>query len=705
MNLEKILQYDARIWDEDILDYPQLFELARTYDKDLLDALFKNKDSKEKFFMQVGDSLVFKYNDFRFYLEENQVNNSFTQYANKIGLASQGEYLSDSTDYVLDWPYKDCVLEGGMSSEEDMDTFIEKKVETTPGKIDKSGNVISPEKTEVTFSQAKRKREEIFYNNIIADKEIDRLLDKKALKNFTRYTANGEEKVQEIKRDEDGTIKENLLIKGNNLLALHSLKEQFAGKVKLIYIDPPYNTGNDGFAYNDRFNHSTWLTFMKNRLKIAKDLLRDDGLIYIQLDDNEVAYLTVLMDQIYGRENRVNIITVKSSEATGVKLTHVDKKFPKFKDFILIYKKSNLARINPIKVSKPEWDKEYNKVLLNFTRKDKDYLDTLILKEECSISEIEKLDSIFQKVETSSINQELKNEKIDMNNTEKTKEWLETNAYRIFRTAASSSIFKLVKEKKEKIDQNYFTVLSKRDKKIYVVKSDFTPTARDPRVHLLFAEDYLTAYLGDIWYNIPTTGLEFEGGVQLRNGKKPELLLQNVIESGSNEEDIVMDFHLGSGTTAAVAHKLNRHFIGVEQLEYSKNSAKNRMINVIAGEQSGISKDVNWKGGGDFIYFELAEYNEEAKDKIDACKSYKELKKLFTELTDYYFLNYNVSVKQFNDQLLDDKDFQELSLEEQKTLFKALLDNNQLYIPYKEQEDGKYNLSKKDQELTNEFYG
>ena len=106
-----------------------------------------------------------------------------------------------------------------------------------------------------------------------------------------------------------------------------------------------------------------------------------------------------------------------------------------------------------------------------------------------------------------------------------------------------------------------------------------------------------------------------------------------------------------------------------------------------------------------FIYFELAEYNEEAKNKIDACKSYKELKKLFTELTDYYFLNYNVSVKQFNDQLLDDKDFQELPLEEQKTLFKALLDNNQLYIPHKEQEDGKYNLSKEDQKLTNEFYG
>ena len=182
MNLEKILKNDKRIWDEEILDYPQLFELARPYDKELLETLFNNKDSKKKFFVQVGDSHVFKYNEFRFYLEENQVNNSFTQYANKIGLSSQGEHLSDSTDYVLDWPYKDCVLEGGMSSEEDTDTFIEKKVETTPGKMDKkTGTVISTEKTEVTFSQAKRKREEIFYNNIIADKEIDRLLDKKAL--------------------------------------------------------------------------------------------------------------------------------------------------------------------------------------------------------------------------------------------------------------------------------------------------------------------------------------------------------------------------------------------------------------------------------------------------------------------------------------------------------------------------------------------
>ena len=186
---------------------------------------------------------------------------------------------------------------------------------------------------------------------------------------------------------------------------------------------------------------------------------------------------------------------------------------------------------------------------------------------------------------------------------------------------------------------------------------------------------------------------------------KSEFFIKFLMEIVTKENDLILDFTLGSATTTAVSHKLKRQYIGIEQdLEFEEKGVQ-RMNKAVQGIEGGISKEVNWKGGGDFIYFELAEYNEEAKNKINACKSYKELKKLFTELTEYYFLNYNVSVKQFNDQLLDDKDFQELPLEEQKTLFKALLDNNQLYIPYKEQEDSKYNISKEDQELTNEFYG
>ena len=676
MNLEKILQNDKRIWDEEILDYPQLFELARTYDKELLETLFNNKDSKEKFFIQVGDSHVFKYNEFRFYLEENQVNNSFTQYANKIGLSSQGEHLSDSTDYVLDWPYKDCVLEGGMSSEEDMDTFIEKKVETTPGKIDKkTGTVISPEKTEVTFSQAKRKREEIFYNNIIADKEIDRLLDKKALKNFTRYTAKGEEKVKEIKRDEDGTIKENLLIKGNNLLALHSLKEQFAGKVKLIYIDPPYNTGNDGFAYNDRFNHSTWLTFMKNRLEVAKEFLREDGVIFVQCDDNEQAYLKVLMDQVFGVNNFISnsvvVINRGGRDYGGIARTN---------EYLLVYGKSDQNILYDIEEVNKKFDYEdklgpfnlmelrnrnitFNKenrpnlcypFYVNESKRDKNDLYEISLIKKSGLIEVMPLKS--QGVQT---------------------------VWRWGKDKASENLNVEIKAKKKQ-DGSFMIVqkyrkTSKKQRSLWDEKE--------------FVNERGTRHLKEMFQE------------KVFAFPKSEHLIARIVELSTKERDLVLDFHLGSGTTSAVAHKMNRHYIGIEQMDYITNVSLERIVKVLDGEEGGISKEVDWKGGGDFIYFELAEYNEEAKNKIDACKSYKELKKLFTELTEYYFLNYNVSVKQFNDQILDDKDFQELSLEEQKTLFKALLDNNQLYIPHKEQEDGKYNLSKEDQELTSEFYG
>jgi adenine-specific DNA-methyltransferase len=699
MNLEKILKDDARIWDEDILDYPQLFELSRKYDKDLLDALFENKDSKKKFFVQVGDSHVFKYNDFRFYLEGNQVNNSFTQYGNKIGLSSQGEYLSDSTDYVLDWPYKDCVLEGGMSSEEDTDTFIDKKEVTTPGKIDKSGNVISPEKTEVTFSEARRKREEIFYNNIIADKEIDRLLDKKALKNFTRHTVKGEEKVQEIKRDEDGTIKENLLIKGNNLLVLHSLKEQFAGKVKLIYIDPPYNTGNDGFVYNDRFNHSTWLTFMKNRLEVAKEFLREDGVIFVQIDNRMFPLLKLLMDiepELFGSKNHLSTITVKSKAGGGV---GQESYLFDVCEYILIYAKDFNKVENYLKfVTEPlaeNTTKVYNNIIENFGIEKE--IKTLSGGIAGDIKIFEHTNFTVKKLN--------KDERTTVNYYE--------NFKNIFRTTnPQGGLMKRVMPEIPKsgfYSIEYIPTKGRNAGELYRyyffnggllvwLKDTAVKDNNTKSVHKLVKND-------NLWIENLHQGIANEGSVIFQQGKKPEKLIRKIIEMSTEEGDLVLDYHLGSGTTAAVAHKMGRQYIGIEQMDYKENSSNNRMDNVIKGDNSGISKDIDWKGGGDFIYFELAEYNEEAKNKIEACTSYKELKKLFTELTDYYFLNYNVSVKQFNDQLLEDKDFEELPLEEQKTLFKALLDNNQLYIPYKEQEDGKYNPSREDLELTNEFYG
>ncbi|EMQ3454435.1 site-specific DNA-methyltransferase, partial [Escherichia coli O53:H51] len=198
--------------------------------------------------------------------------NSFTKYRNKVGLTSEGKYLDYSSDVVLDFPFKDCVLEGGMTKEE-------------------------------------QGKDEVYYNEIIAKDEIDNLFSAKILKNARRYDNDGvKENITNF------NYEDNLIIKGNNLIALHSLKVRYAGKIKLIYIDPPYNTGSDSFQYNDTFNHSTWLTFMKNRLEIARELLSNDGVIFVQCDDNEQAYLKVLMDSCFGKQNFIDTFVWKNTD-------------------------------------------------------------------------------------------------------------------------------------------------------------------------------------------------------------------------------------------------------------------------------------------------------------------------------------------------------------------------------------------------------
>jgi len=242
---------------------------AQNYDAELIGLLLDDKELKAKFFIDVKSVLVFNQSLFIQFLEQkNYLNDSYTAYKNKVGLNIDGKYLKQRNEVALVWPFKDCVLEGGQSREED-------------------------------------KREEIFFNETLAQDEITQLLEPKALTNAKRYNAKGEKPLDKFNRNEQGIITDNLILKGNNLLSLHSLKKEFAGQVKMIYIDPPYNTGNDSFKYNDNFNHSSWLTFIKSRLEVAKDLLKDDGVMFVSCDDNEQAYLKVLLDEIFGRDNFV----------------------------------------------------------------------------------------------------------------------------------------------------------------------------------------------------------------------------------------------------------------------------------------------------------------------------------------------------------------------------------------------------------------
>lgn len=271
-NLKNIFKKDEFLTNEGDLLKNKIIELALKLDKDLIKLLLSDKKMKEVFFVEVDGTLIFDKDKFVKFVSNKQfLPDSYTAFKNKIGLVDEkGEFISEKKDVVLVWPYKDCVLEGGMTKED-------------------------------------QKRDEIFWNEILAPDEISRLFDAKVFTNAKRIDAKGKHKFDDFRTDDNGDIKDNLIIKGNNLLALHSLKKRFAGKVKLIYIDPPYNTGKeaDEFKYNDRFNHSSWLTFMKNRLEVAKDLLRDDGVIFISIDDNEQAYLKVLCDEIFGRENFV----------------------------------------------------------------------------------------------------------------------------------------------------------------------------------------------------------------------------------------------------------------------------------------------------------------------------------------------------------------------------------------------------------------
>ena len=239
--LKDLLLQDNRFMADDDILKNRVTEFALKLDKPLIKLLLSRPRLKDHFFVNVEGVLVFDQQKFiRFVNNKAFLPDSYTSFKNKIGLTIGDDYLQERREVALAWPYKDCVLQGGQDKED-------------------------------------AKRNEIFWNEILAPDEIDRLFDPKVLTHFKRYDVDGEHAVTEVS-DTD-----NLIIKGNNLLALHSLKKRFAGKVKLIYIDPPYNTDSDSFKYNDRFNHSTWLTFIKNRLEVARELLQMDGVIFIHM--------------------------------------------------------------------------------------------------------------------------------------------------------------------------------------------------------------------------------------------------------------------------------------------------------------------------------------------------------------------------------------------------------------------------------------
>ncbi|WP_033759195.1 site-specific DNA-methyltransferase [Helicobacter pylori] len=627
----------------------RLETLIIEHDERLLIFMLENENAngyKKHFFKTITNTLVFNQKALLECLETKKLENSFTRFKNQIGLYSQGRPIKSSELVVLNFPFKDNVLLGNA----------------------KDNNT---------------KSNELFYHEILHKSKIDTLLQKKVLCNFEMH---GQGDLENALKDENT----NYLIKGNNLIALHSLKKKFAKKVKCIYIDPPYNTGNDSFNYNDNFNHSSWLVFMKNRLEAAREFLSDDGVIFVQCDDNEQAYLKVLMDEVFLRENFVNCIVCEMSNESGNKIQHAiqGKKFPKVKEYILIYAKNkeNICLTIP-KVQKRKWDKEYNIIIPTLSEDISNTIDILI----ASNSEKE-LNEILSCHKLMPLSQYLQN-----NNISEQDEWKFENSYRIF--ASKPNIALRTKAITLHFNSQIYALKNSHEN-IKIIRTDFNRSTDTARIELVSAKNNQSVFLSDIWKKIVTTGgVAQEGGVILKNGKKPEYLLEIILRSATQENDLVCDFFAGSGTTCAVVHKMKRRYIGIEQMDYIETITKERLKKVIESEQGGISKKCNFKGGGSFVYAELKEVNLEIKKQILNAKSASECLKIFNDLNERILKRADCETDRINSE-----EFQNLDLKEQQEICCKLLDSNEDYLNLGDIDEDAWEIDESTKKYNEIFY-
>lgn len=400
-------------------------------------------------------------------------------------------------------------------------------------------------------------------------------------------------------------ITENMLIHGDNLLALKALENDYSGKIQCIYVDPPFNTGQAFDFYDDDLEHSIWLDLIYKRIKILYGLLKEDGLFWIHLDDVEVHYCKIMLDEIFNRSNFVSHITYERSAVAGLGQGGY---LVNTTEHILLYKKSILPEKENLSYAELGLNiiKRYNHYVSNFgTRK--------LVKEFVAKSNGEKV-KIYE-------HSDVEIETISLKNITEREEEIRQQFVKHIDT-----LFRGNRVQKENEFQN--DIIAGMEKgKFYSV--DYVPSRgkyRDQETTLYYSNCELLSWLKDtssvedgritksqkmttLWKHgeIPKADIANEGGVYFPRSKKPEQLLKRIIEMSTREGDYVLDSFLGSGTTAATAHKMGRKWIGIEMGEHAYSHCQKRLCNVIDGEQTGISKSVNWHGGGGFKFYELAE--------------------------------------------------------------------------------------------------
>lgn len=630
--LEQLLRMNSRYcMDDGRLLKNQIVEDALSIQPLLVKELLGNEKMKKVFFTDVEGVMVFDKIKFQRFVSDTQfLGGSYTMFKNKIGLANEnGRFVSESREVVLSCPYKDCMLEGGQTKED-------------------------------------AKRNEVFWNETLAPDEVNRLTEPKVFSNFKRYDKEGEHQVDHLS-DND-----NLIIKGNNLLALHSLKKKYAGQVKLIYIDPPYyfrkKLSTDTFKYNSNFHLSTWLTFMRDRLECAKHLLAPSGTIWIHMGDEGMHYLKLVADQVFGINHFIGTLPRRTRNGKS----DVPFNFSQDFDWLLVY--TNVEESQAVMGRAVE--RKY------YTTEDYPGKPWRLADLTKQTTAKERENSFFTMVDPKTGKEYPPSEKRTWCITKETFDSHYKRGYIVF--PDDYDFLKITKPYSRK-----FKYEDEANGKLSSIISDCQ------------IQQFLKSLLYDCKNEIGNNEINDLFGRDEFDYAKPENLIKIIMEAVTNEGDLVMDFFSGSGTTVAVAHKLGRKYIGCEQIDHQIELTVNRLNEVICGEQGGVSKSIGWQGGGSFVYCELSKANGKFADEIENAETTGQLMDIWNRMKATDYLNYKVDIKEVDANVAD---FEGLNLDDQKRFLIECLDKNLLYVPLSDIDSNEYGVTDEDKRLTREFY-
>ncbi len=603
-------------------------ESALNFDKTLLDLLASNENMSKQFFKKLNNYLVFDKVKFqKFILNKDFLPDSYTQYKINIGLSTEDHYINDDDRVVLNWPYKDCLVEGGQDSED-------------------------------------RKRNEIFWNEILAPDQITRLLTPKVFSAAHKYNSNGV-KTKTLNLSENN----NLIIKGNNLIALHTLKSRYGSRVDVIYIDPPYyfdeNKSNDTFSYNSNFKLSTWLTFMKNRLEISKKLLSAKGVIFISTNDEGVYYLKMLCDEIFGKEKYItNFIWKKRSgggnDSEGVAMDH---------EYILCY--GNVAGLKKLEFNEEQL-KKYEFKDSKFATHGPYSLKNL---HDSSLQDSKGLHHDIVCPDGSVL-------------SGKDYQWKCNKETFEERKADDRIVFSQDKNGKWRVQYKIYLYENKGqliyDENGKVIQKGIIPNAM----------------LDNIASNSDGTKdlkVLFPDEKKVFSYPKPVKLIKHLLKIVDNKNAVVLDFFAGSGTTAHATLDLNKEdggnrlFVLIEQMDYVETLTVERMNRAIK----------KYEFQAEFVYLELLKLNEIFVSRIKREKERSKLVNIWEEMSTRGFLEYRVS--DIRSVGLDGLEL--LSVEDHKKFLLDALDKNMLYVPLSEIEDADYEVDSSTINYNKQFFG